>query len=338
MKINSVALDLLGYEETDLLDKGYLSVMKATDMQGNPIEPFSRPIMRALQEGRPITDSLQYIKKDGTKFPAQLTVSPIMLSGKPMGTVEVFRDITREQQIDNAKTEFVSLASHQLRTPLTAIRWYLELFLNGKLGPITDKQRESLQELLNVNLNLIDLVRALLSVARIEVGTLAFVPKPSNIERLARDVVFELRPLIEEKQLKFSEKYDPKLPSMPLDRDLTHVIFQNLLTNAVKYTPPGGSVKLHIEQENDKFILIKVIDTGYGIPKNQQHQLFTKLFRADNVREKETDGTGLGLYIIQSIVESSGGEVSFESEENKGTTFFVRLPLKGMPSKEGVGS
>ena len=335
MKINRAGLELLGYKEADLLGKNYLSMMRAVDLQGNTIESFSRPIVRAIQEGRPITDSLQYIKKDGSWFPAHLTVSPIMLEGKPIGTIEVFRDITREQQIDNAKTEFVSLASHQLRTPLTAIRWYLELFINGKLGPINKKQRDSLRELLTVNLNLIELVRALLSVARIEVGTLAFVPKPSSIERLARDAVFELRPMINEKEIKFSEKYDSTIPLVPLDPELTRVIFQNLLTNAVKYTPVGGSVNLQIHQEDTESILITVTDTGYGIPKNQQHQLFTKLFRADNVRIKETDGTGLGLYIVQSIVESSGGKVWFKSKENKGTTFYVRLPLKGMPSRDG---
>jgi two-component system sensor histidine kinase VicK len=115
-----------------------------------------------------------------------------------------------------------------------------------------------------------------------------------------------------------------------LDPDLTRIIFQNLLTNAVKYTPSGGKISLKIELRK-KHVLIKISDTGYGVPKRQQRQLFTKLFRADNVRRQDTDGTGLGLYIVQSIVESAQGKVWFESEENKGTTFYVRLPLKGMP-------
>lgn len=334
MKANAAALDLLGYDQADLIGNWYLKVVRAYDLKGKEIDPISRPIMRALLEGKPVTQTLQYIKKDKSLFPTVVTAAPIMLNDRPIGTIQVFRDITREQEVDKAKTEFVSLASHQLRTPLTALRWYLELFLNGEMGKLTPEQHESLEEVYNVNLRLIDLVKSLLSVARIELGTLAFAPEPSSIEQLARDVVFELKPQIIEKHLHFSEQYDPEIPPIPLDPDLTHVIFQNLLSNAVKYTPDGGHVGLKIVREAHS-VLIEVTDTGYGIPKSQQRQLFTKLFRADNVREKETDGTGLGLYIIKSIVKASHGKVWFESEENNGTTFYVRLPLKGMPSIAG---
>jgi PAS domain S-box-containing protein len=334
MKANAAALDLLGYAEADLIGNWYLKVVRAYDLKGKEIDPISRPIMRALLEGKPITQNLQYIKKDKSLFPTTVTAAPIMLNDKPIGTIQVFRDITREQEVDKAKTEFVSLASHQLRTPLTALRWYLELFLKGEMGKLTSEQHESLEEVYNVNLRLIDLVKSLLSVARIELGTLAFSPEPSSIEQLARDVVFELKPQIIDKHLHFSEQYDPEIPPIPLDADLTHVIFQNLLSNAVKYTPDGGHVRLKIVREAHS-VLIEVTDTGYGIPKNQERQLFTKLFRADNVREKETDGTGLGLYIVKSIVKASHGKVWFESEENNGTTFYVRLPLKGMPSIAG---
>jgi PAS domain S-box-containing protein len=331
MRVNEAMLELFEFEESDLLGKKYMTIVHALTLKGEPIKPLNRPIMRALIEGRRINDTVLYVKGSGKTFPAHLTVSPIMLDGEPIGTIQVIRDITHEQKIDRAKTEFVSLASHQLRTPLTAMRWYIELLLRHRMGPLTKEQEDSLGEVYRVNLRLIELVGALLSVARIEIGTLTIAPVPSDISQLARDVTAELKPQITEKNLQFNEQYDPEIPTMMLDPDLTRIIFQNILTNAVKYTPSGGEIGLKIDLKKNH-VLIQISDTGYGVPKRQQRQLFTKLFRADNVRRQDTDGTGLGLYIVQSIVESARGKIWFESEENKGTTFFVRLPLKGMPA------
>ena len=122
---------------------------------------------------------------------------------------------------------------------------------------------------------------------------------------------------------------------MNLDKNLTHIIFQNLLSNAVKYTPEKGKVIIDVSRK-DKNVEIAVSDTGFGIPKKQQRKVFSKLFRADNARETDTQGTGLGLYIVKSILETVGGDISFKSEENKGTTFNVEIPLAGMKKKKGT--
>lgn len=331
MRVNDAALELFECDESDLLGKKYLSAVRSLTLKGEEYNPLNRPIMRALIEGKSVSETVIYFKSNGKQFPVHLTVSPIMLNGTPIGTIQVIRDVTREQRIDRAKTEFVSLASHQLRTPLTAMRWYIELMLRGNMGKLTKEQQESLQEVYNVNLRLIELVGALLSVARIEIGTLTIAPVPSDITQLAKDVTADLKPQIIEKELNFKEQYDANIPTMQLDPDLTRVIFQNLLTNAVKYTPPGGTIELSVKLEK-KNVLIRISDNGYGIPKRQQKLLFTKLFRADNARRQDTDGTGLGLYIVQSIVESAKGKIWFESEEDEGTTFYVRLPLNGMPA------
>lgn len=333
MRVNVATLELFDCKDEDLLGRKYMTTVPAYNLKGESIEAINRPIMRSLVEGRSITETLMYVRADGKRFPAHVTVSPIMLRGEPIGTIQVVRDVTREQEIDHAKTEFVSLASHQLRTPLTAMRWYVELLLKGKMGALSNEQQLALEEIYDVNLRLIDLVGALLSVARIEIGTLAMTPEPSDIVQLARDVAFELKPVIAEKSLAFAQQYDEDIPSMQLDPDLTRIIFQNILTNAVKYTPEGGSVDLRIEKQKHS-VLITIKDTGYGIPKRQQRHMFTKLFRADNARQQDTDGTGLGLYIVKSIVTNAKGKIWFDSEENAGTTFYVRLPLKGMSQKE----
>jgi len=169
-------------------------------------------------------------------------------------------------------------------------------------------------------------VNTLLDVSRIELGTFKVEPKPTDIMALAQSVLDEQKPEIEEKKLVIDEDFGKGFPIFLTDAKLLRMVFQNLLSNAVKYTPPGGRIGFSISLDDEKILHIKVSDTGYGIPNNQKDQIFTKLFRADNVRSKDTTGTGLGLYIIKSIIENSGGKIRFESEENKGTAFYVTLP------------
>lgn len=237
--------------------------------------------------------------------------------------------------IDKAKTEFVSLASHQLRTPLSAINWYTEMLLAGDAGKVTDEQRGFLDQVAQSNKRMVALVSSLLNVSRIDLGTFAVDPVPTKFAEVADSVLFELTPQITEKKLEIKKFYDPQLPLIPADPKLLRIIFQNLLSNAVKYTTEG-SVTLTIKQlPKEKKVLISVADTGFGIPEEAQAKIFTKLYRADNAREKDADGNGLGLYIVKSIVEQSQGKVWFVSKEHQGTTFYVALPLSGMQKKQG---
>lgn len=178
---------------------------------------------------------------------------------------------------------------------------------------------------------MIDLVNSLLNVSRMELGTFSVEPKPTDVVRIANDAVEEQQPGIKGHKLVLKVNYALGLPKINTDPKLLYMVFQNLLSNAVKYTQKKGRIEFSIKKENDQ-ILISIADTGLGIPKEQQDKIFTKLFRADNVREKDTEGTGLGLYIVKSIIEHSGGKIWFESEENKGTTFYVELPLDGVDS------
>lgn len=134
---------------------------------------------------------------------------------------------------------------------------------------------------------------------------------------------------VKDKKLRIERKYEHNLPQFNADPQIVQIIFQNLISNAVKYTGEGGLIRVSISRRG-LAILITVTDTGYGIPAAQQKHIFTKLFRADNVRAKDTDGTGLGLYIVKAVVERSGGKIWFESVENKGTTFYVTLPFSGV--------
>ena len=309
------------------------------ELWGGKMSPeFYEGLWRTIKiEKKPFVGEITNKRKDGTPYQALSSISPIM---NKHGVLEFFigieRDITKEKEIDSAKTEFVSLASHQLRTPLSAINWYTEMLLSEDAGAITDMQREYLGEVSRGSRRMVELVNALLNVSRIELGTFAVQPEPTDVVELARDVINELKSKILEKKLHIEEAYVENLPKMMVDPKLTRIVFQNLLTNAVKYTPEEGKISISIAMSADETMFtIAVSDTGYGIPKEDQSRIFTKLFRASNIREKETDGTGLGLYIIKSIVEHSGGTVTFESEEGKGTTFTLTLPVSGMRPQEG---
>lgn len=256
---------------------------------------------------------------------------------RPYKVVGVNFDVSEEKEMDRAKSEFVSLASHQLRTPLTAINWYTEMLLSGDGGTISEEQRSYLEEVHTSNRHMVDLVNSLLNVSRIELGNLMIVPDPVNLPEVLEEIVRVHRVIINSKKIKFSYKISKKIPKEFLaDKRLLGIVFQNILSNAINYTPDKGSINLSLGLSKDeKNILFKVSDTGHGIPRNQQNKIFTKLFRADNAQKIDTNGSGLGLYIVKSIVDKSGGEIWFESTEGKGTTFYVLLPLKGMKKIDG---
>ncbi len=292
---------------------------------------------------------IQNKRKNGDLYIANISISPVLDNkNNVIYFVAIEHDITKEKEIDKAKTEFVSLASHQLRTPLSAINWYTEMLLAEDAGKINEEQKKYLNEVAIGNRRMVELVDALLNVSRLDLGTFIIEPEPENVAELARSVLSELGPQIKEKKLKIEEIYKDNLPQdFKADKKLLRMVLQNLLSNAVKYTQAGGEVKINIsilgkdESFGDKKITeeslaFSVSDSGMGIPLNQQEKIFSKLFRADNARESETEGTGLGLYIIRSIIDQSGGDVWFKSEEGKGTTFYVTFPSSGMKKKEGT--
>lgn len=330
--INTSFEEMLGWKSKEIVGKSMVQVVPREDQSGTKVS-FKERILTQVLSGEKfvadLTNPFYYIRKDKTRFPASSIVAPVILLGKIVGAVEVFRDITKEKEIDKAKTEFVSLASHQLRTPLSTVSWYSEMLLAGDAGEVTINQRKYLEEIYNGNLRMVELVNTLLDVSRIELGTFMVESKPTDIVKLVQGVAGEQKLQISTKNIKFSLSFGDNTPLIQADPKLLRMVIQNILTNAIKYTQDGGKVKLSILLDKIKSnICIKVSDTGYGIPKDQQNKIFSKFFRADNVVGKDTEGTGLGLYIAKSIVEQAKGDIWFESEEKKGTTFFVTLPLK----------
>jgi PAS domain S-box-containing protein len=329
--INQAFEKMVGWNSEEVLGKHIVDVVPRESEKGDPVL-FNERILNRVLSGQVVvadlTNPFYYIRKDKSRFPASSIVNPIILGKEIIGVVETFRDITREKEIDKAKTEFVSLASHQLRTPLSTINWYTEMLLAGDVGKLNSDQEKYLDEVYRGNQRMVGLVNALLSVSRMDLGTFVLEPEPTDVTLLVREVVNEQKPQIDQKKITLFPSFGTSIPLIQTDPQLLRIVVQNLLSNAVKYTPENGKIELSLALVNkNNTLLFKISDTGYGIPKIEQNKIFTKLFRADNVREKDTEGTGLGLYMVKSIIDNSKGKVWFESEEDKGTTFNVELPV-----------
>lgn len=334
--VNQAFEKILGWQSAEVLGKYLAELIPQKDVRGNSV-PFNETILNKVLSGdvvvADLTNPFYLTRKDRSNFPASTIVTPIILDGKIIGAVKTFRDITKEKEIDKAKTEFVSLASHQLRTPLSTINWYTEMLLAGDVGKLNAGQEGYLKEVYKGNQRMVSLVNALLSVSRMDLGTFIFEPEPTDVTRLLQMVIEEQKFHIDRKKITISTAFQKLIPKIQADPKLLSMVVQNLLSNAVKYTPEKGTIKVTlIRRRSKKSLLLTLEDSGYGIPKGQQDKIFSKLFRADNVREKDTEGTGLGLYIAKSVVDNSGGKVWFDSEENKGSTFYLELPCGVAPT------
>jgi len=260
----------------------------------------------------------------------EISSVPMMSNEEKLGVLVVLHDITREKLVERVKTEFVSLAAHQLRTPLAAIKWTLKMLLDGDLGEITPEQQEFIEKTYKSNERMISLINDLLDVTRIEEGRYLYKPALSNFDNVVHFVLNSHKDNVDRKNIKLEfKKIKTKIPRIIIDVEKMRVAVDNLLDNAVKYTPPGGKITVELDYlKKTKEIEFKIQDTGVGIPSDQKGRVFTKFFRGANVMRMDTEGSGLGIFISKNIIEAHGGKIWFESEENKGTTFHFTLPVK----------
>lgn len=279
-------------------------------------------------------------RKSGEKYEADATVTPILdKKGEVAFFLGIERDVTKDVEIDMVKTEFVSLAAHQLRTPLSIINWYAEILRNGDDGKLNKNQSSNLNEIYTASKRMVELVNSLLNVSRLELGTFEIRSEPIKLCSIVHSVAAEMKVVLLDKKQKLNVICPAVDPELNADPKLLRIIIQNLLSNASKYSPERGVITVSaIYNPNNlkSTYIIKVSDNGFGIPERQRGKIFTKLFRADNVRSLSTEGTGLGLYIVRSILTESGGSIDFTSVEGKGTTFTVVMPKSGMQQKTGT--
>lgn len=229
------------------------------------------------------------------------------------------------QEVDEIKDEFISMASHQLRTPLTSMKGYVSMVLDGDTGPITDPQRGMLQQALNSSQRMVYLISDLLNVSRLRTGKFIINAKPTDLPSLVEAELSQLTETATARGIKFIFEKPDSFPVVVLDETKTRQVIMNFLDNALYYTPKGGEITV-VLRSDDKTIEYLVIDTGVGVPKNEQYNLFTKFYRAQNARKMRPDGTGLGLYMARKIIVAQGGSIIFKSIEGQGSTFGFSFP------------
>ena len=334
--LNKTALELfLPLKKEDILGQNYNKVFKfVLNKDGSANDAF---IEKALNENRVtyMQNHTVLILNDKSQIHVANSASPIHSpEGEIVGCIVVFKDVTREYEINKVKSEFISLASHQLRTPLTAIKWSLETEMDGDIGKLNNKQREFMLDAYEASLHMTDLINSLLNISRIETDKLTVRPKKTDLIDLGSKIITELKPVSQEKKqtVKFIKKMNAS--QIKTDPQLLKEIIGNLLSNAIKYTPEKGKIELTIAAEGEK-ISIEIKDNGMGIPKSEQKRIFEKFFRASNITHLDTEGTGLGLYISFRLTKLIGGDIQFKSKENQGTTFKLSIPKKGIQAKPG---
>jgi PAS domain S-box-containing protein len=336
-RVNPAAQYLLGYSESELLGAWFPKKIVAVTFDDDKINLIDRPITKAFLTGKPISEKVYYRRKNGQKLPVSINISPILLKGRPLGAIEVFRDITLEQEVDRMKSEFISLASHQLRTPLSAIKTYTHMLFDGYMGELNDAQKNSLNTIIGASDRMNELISTLLNITRMESGTIAVTPKPVRLDTIAKEVVKELALMAGTKSIELTASVSPKTGiTITTDALIIKEVLANLAINALKYTPESGKVSIKMRSRRND-VLVEVKDSGWGIPKFSQDQIFSKFFRAHNIVKRETTGTGLGLYLVKGLVDALGGSIWFASEEGKGTSFFFSLPHNAEKKPEKAG-
>ncbi|MDD5527418.1 MAG: PAS domain S-box protein [Patescibacteria group bacterium] len=323
--INEAAKKLLGYSEKEALGKNWYEILKKQDEKGNEILHEKSEFEAALTE-KTVSAAITphyYVGKHGKRFPVARAVSPVISGGKIIGAINVFHDATVEKELDRAKTDFLSLASHQLRTPLSAMKWIMEILMQNR--GFTIKQEEYIGDLYRSNERLIGLVNALLDVTRIQAGKLPVSKKSVRIDKLIAQAEETGKAAADKKGQKIKVAINTKIRPAIIDPLLFSEALGNLLNNASTYSPDKSQIDIAVDAFGGSYI-ISVHNLGPAIPRSEQQKIFTQFYRGSNAQDSSYIGSGLGLFITKAVVEANGGSIWFESTAERGTTLFFTVP------------
>ncbi len=285
-------------------------------------------------------------RKDGTKRIVEIRVQKIKVNKKTV-ILGIIEDLTekkkaeekiKEQNIqlkklDELKTSFLNVTSHELRTPMTSIKGYVQMLLNQNLGGISDEQKQGLDVILRNTNRLDSLIQDILDVSRLESGTLKFIPKKTDVDTLVGQTVETMQASADRKEITINADIEKDVPGLMVDELRIKQVMTNLLNNAIKFSPDGTIINVKARKEKND-ILFEVQDFGRGIPKDKQDKVFETFYQVDSGEDRKFGGAGLGLAVSKGIVVSHGGRIWVESREGKGSTFSFTLPLKPVKDLE----
>lgn len=327
---NSVGALLLGKRREDIIGAPLEEIF---DLKRNK-SPELSSVFGVLEARKTVEiPEVAFVRSDGNTMTLSLTATPIESGNSFIGGIIVFNDVTEQKMVENAKRQFITTAAHQLRTPLSGIKWAMSVLIDTKSKSSPAERKSLLAKSYEGVTRVISLVNDLLNVDKIESGKIEFSPESTDIVELVRGPLTDLKGQMESKKLVVDFKESPNIPKVLVDPSNMRVVFQNLLENALHYTPAKGAVNVSVESDG-KDIRVSVADTGIGIPRGEQKSIFLRFFRASNAVAVQPNGSGLGLYICKQIVEQHKGKIWFESEQNKGSTFHVVLPAETVPTQK----
>lgn len=338
--INPAAQRMIGWDKQDAVGLDYKSVLKLVDNQGKEIDITRDPVARALISNQRLSSGeFSLVTSSNKSIAVDISVSPVTPEPSGAGVIAVFRDVTHARSEERAQAEFISTASHEMRTPVAAIEGYLGLALNPNTAQIDEKAREFIDKAHQSAQHLGRLFQDLLDVSKADDNRLSSNPELINVIEFTGDIMQGLKPQADQKglELKIKQAVDEEknkntrllsrdinpIYYINVDKDHFREVLSNLIENGIKYTHEG-SVIIDITS-NDRLVRISVKDTGIGIPKEDQSHLFQKFYRIDNSQTREIGGTGLGLYLSRRLVEQMDGKIGVDSEYGKGSTFFVEF-------------
>lgn len=318
---NAAAVRLFGETDEKIKGRNLFAAISGDEKQASHVAM----IPELVRNGSFVNDQEAiFTKSSGEMLWVMLSAFPYAHKSETLVTLI---DVTKQKNIDTAKSEFVSLASHQLRTPIASIKWNIELLASPMVGTLTADQKAYVDKIGRSAERMSLLVKDFLDASQLEMGTFATEVVEVSLSDFLDEQLEEFDARIAKQQLKIEKVYPPESVRFQVDSHLLRMTVNNLVSNAVKYTPQSGIVKISYKVLPDK-IEIRVRDTGYGIPIDDQAKLFSKFFRAPNVKKKLIEGTGVGLYIVKQAVIMMGGAITFASKEGVGTEFLVVLPHK----------
>jgi signal transduction histidine kinase len=294
-------------------------------------------VMAIGLDSEPHLDDIELIERLGE--PTGIAFSNRLLYEENQNVLkQLEQNNNKLKEIDEAKDEFISMASHQLRTPLTSMKGYVSMVLDDEAGPITGPQRDMLQRAFNSSQRMVYLISDLLNLSRLKTGRFIISNVKTDLLAVVESEFNQLAESAKAKQIQFTFNKPPDFPILMLDETKIRQVVMNFLDNAIFYTPTGGQVTVELKA-TDKTIEYLVTDTGIGIPKDEQHNLFTKFYRARNARKIRPDGTGLGLYMVKKVIIAQGGTILFNSVEGQGSVFGfsfsrekIEAPAEPLPS------
>ncbi len=324
------------------------------EVLGKPVFKFWKTKGRFIDMVDALADANGWVgelvaeRKDGSLFDVQISSSMVKdEAGKPVCMMASFVDVTEQKQaeekirqqniqlkkLDRIKSEFLNVTSHELRTPMSAIKGYTQMVLEQALGEITEEQKKALNVVLRNTTRLDHLIQDILDISRLESGTMKFIPEQTNLRKMIEDVYETMTSAAKLKDIKIKMDVEDNLPDLIIDQDRIKQVIINIVNNAIKFSPDGSIINVRAKKEKDD-VLFEIQDYGKGIPKDKQKKIFDTFYQVDSGMDRKFGGAGLGLAISRGIVLSHGGKIDVKSTVGNGSTFQFRLPLKPVENLE----